>query len=187
MKSAYIFVFVLAAIVNTSLYAQSGGDRDAFFTPGMRSVWLEGLILGLPAVGLGVDVDVARTYEDSDSSSAAGLGFRGCFGSGYPQEGSGVKYGSDTYMDMDALIRGSLVVEGFSAALLTGYGYRVINGEFSSPSGHRLKFGVEINYPLLNGRIMLRGRAMGALLAPNGKTELGPIALGVAFGWFKVK
>lgn len=187
MKSVLVFVVVLVAMVSGSAYAQSGRDRDAFFTPGLRSVWLEGLVLGLPAAGLGVDLDAARSYEDSDSSSAAGLGIRGYFGAGYPLQTFALKYNSDFYVDFDLLLRGALVVEGFSAALLTGYGYRIWNRASELSSGHRLKLGVEMNYALLNGRIIIRGRAMGAMSTANGDTELGPVALGVAIGWFREK
>ena len=106
---------------------------------------------------------------------------------GYSVSPLSSRFGKDWYEDFDVLLRGSLVVENFSAALLTGYSYRIWDGESGLPSGHRLKIGVELNYPIVGGRIVLRARAMGVALASNGEFEYGPVALGAAIGWFRLK
>ncbi|MCZ7557590.1 MAG: hypothetical protein M5R41_14425 [Bacteroidia bacterium] len=187
MKVVSLLVLFLVSVLCVQAHAQYGRPRDSWLQPKLRSVHLEGLLLGIPSLGVGVDMDLSRGYEYADSSSSYGVGVRSSLGAGYVESSFGAKYAPDWYADADVLLRGSLVVEGFSAAILSGYGYRIWHGESAYPSGHRLKFGAELNYVVYQGRIALRFRVMGAALGTNGNVEVGPLALGVAFGWFRRK
>jgi hypothetical protein len=187
MKFVSLLVLFQLAALCVEVHAQYGRPRDAWLAPGMRSVHLEGLLIGIPSLGLGADMDLARGYEYADSSSSYGLGVRAWLGAGYIESAFGATFAPDWYADADMLLGGSLVVEDFSAAILTGYGYRIWHGTSAYPSGHRLKFGAELNYMVYPGRIELRLRVMAAALAPGGEIEIGPLALGVAIGWFRVK
>ena len=183
MKYASIAFVVILMLAAGTMQAQYGARNAAFFRPKLRAIYIEALPLGSPCAGLGLDIDAGRAYEDSDSSSSYGLGVRGWVGAGDPVSPLSAKFGNDMYLDIDGLLCGSLELENFSAALLTGYGYRIWDGESGLPSGHRLKIGVELDLMVLDGLMALRIRAMGAAPTSAGKFEYGPVALGLAFGW----
>jgi len=175
-------------LFSQTLRCQDIDNSEIIFNPGLHSIWAEALVLPFPvfpAVGLGVDVDLWKTGQKESTDTRHALGIRGWYGIGTDESLVTGEKDTRAYVDIDLLMRWELDFGRLSIAFLAGYSWRDTDRWDGDYTGRRLKYGIELNDLLISPVLSIRIRVMGASFGKSHRAvELGPVAIGIALGWF---
>lgn len=188
MKGIVTILILAFGLFGDTLHGQEVDNSELFFQPGLHAVWVEALVLPVPVFpvsGVGADIGLFGTKKMDSPYARHSIGFRGWYGFGTDESMIIGENVTRAFVDIDLLMRWELDFGRLSIAFLAGYGWRNTDSWDSDHTGSRLKYGIELNDLLISPVLSIRIRVIGASFGKSHQAvELGPIAIGIALGWF---
>lgn len=188
MKCVIVICTACLFVNSGMLLCQKAGDSHITFQPALNAVWVEVLVLPVPvfpAAGVGADLRLFEIKKLDSPHAHSSMGLRLWYGVGTDESILSGEKKTRVYTDIDLLATWKLPIGRYSLTFLAGYGERNTDGWDGRYSGGRLKYGIELNDLLIAHLMSVRIRVMAASFGNSFRDfELGPIAMGLAVGWF---